>query len=64
MSDLNNAMKVIKPYIERPFFPEEVASIDPQVSKKYTNQAEMTNAMLVGPTQRSNGEVDQVRIIL
>ena len=56
-------MKVIKPFIERPFFPQEVASIKPEPNK-YKNQSEMSNALLVGPTQRSNGEVDQVRIIL
>lgn len=63
MSDLNNAMKVVKPFIERPFFAQEVASIDAPAPKKYTNQSEMSNALLTGATERSNGEVDQVRII-
>jgi hypothetical protein len=54
-------MKIVKPFIERPFIPTEVDSIAAITPKpKYTNQSSMTNAILVGPKQRSNGEVDEV----
>ena len=57
-------MKVVKPFIDRPFYPQEVASVEPFVVRAFSNQAQMTSAILVGPNQRSNGEVDEVRNIL
>lgn len=63
MSDINNVMKVVKPYIERPFFPQEVASIETNPPKPL-NPAEMSSAILIGPAQRSNGQVEEVRILL
>lgn len=63
MSDINNVMKVVKPYIERPFFPQEVASIETNPPKPL-NPVEMSSAILVGPAQRSNGQVEEVRILL
>lgn len=54
-------MKIIKPFIEKPFIPQEVASLsDFNPKPKYNDQSSMTNALLVGPRQRSNGEVDEV----
>lgn len=58
VSDINNVMKVVKPYIERPFFPQEVASIETNPPKPL-NPAEMSSAILIGPTQRSNGQVEE-----
>jgi len=53
-------MKIVKPFIERPFIPTEVDSIAALAPKpRYNNQSSMTNALLVGPKQRSNGEVDE-----
>jgi hypothetical protein len=55
-------MKIVKPFIEKPFIPTEVESLaDVTPKQKYKNQSSMTNALLVGPRQRSNGEVDEVR---
>ncbi len=65
MADINNQMKIIKPFIEKPFIPTEVeslADVNPKPSK--TNQQSMTSALLVGPRQRSNGEVDEVSLKL
>ncbi len=56
-------MKVVKPYIERPFFPQEVTSVETPAPKPIPS-SEMSTAILVGPSQRSNGQVDEVRIIL
>jgi hypothetical protein len=54
-------MKIVKPFIEKPFIPTEVDSIaETKPKQKYIDHSSMTNAILVGPRQRSNGEVDEV----
>ena len=54
-------MKIVKPFIEKPFIPTEVDSIiDKKPKQKFIDHSSMTSAILVGPRQRSNGEVDEV----
>lgn len=53
-------MKIVKPFIEKPFIPTEVDSIIDKKQKKRFIGSSMTSALLVGPRQRSNGEVDEV----
>jgi len=50
----NQYQKVIKPFIEMPFIPTEVDKLQDQQKQNYSNVS-MTNAILVGPKQESNG---------
>lgn len=53
LADLNaQYQKVVKPFIETPFLPQEVDSLaEKKDIKKYT----MTNAILVAPQEKSTG---------
>jgi hypothetical protein len=54
-------MKLVKPFIDRPFFPEEVDKI-PDARRRTAVDTPMTNAILVGPTEQSKGELNEVQI--
>lgn len=50
----NQYQKVIKPFIETPFIPQEVDSLA-EKNKKVYQDVSMTNAILVGPKEKSSG---------
>ena len=47
-------MKTIKPYIEKPFLPQEVERLS-EPKKKIFEENSMTNAILLGPAQSKGG---------
>jgi hypothetical protein len=55
IGDLNGSLKTIKPYIDAPFIPEEVARLSDLKEKKNYN-IQMQTATLVGNVDRRGGE--------
>ncbi len=51
-------MKIIKPFIEKPFIPQEVDRLS-EPKRKFIDETTMTNAILLGPTQGKGG-LDEV----
>lgn len=50
--------KIIKPYIDRPFIPQEVERIA-EPKRKIFDDHSMTSAILVGPKQNGNGGLEE-----
>ena len=50
----NQYQKIIKPFIDSPFIPQEVDSLV-EKTKKYDENVPMTSALLVGPKEKSTG---------
>ncbi len=49
--------KIIKPYIDRPFIPQEVERLSEPKRKVFDDS--MTSALLVGPKQTNNGALEE-----
>ncbi len=60
VGDMMSQYKLIKPFIEKPYIPQEVDSLR-ETKRKYADEPSMTNAQLVGPRASSNnGQLDEV----
>jgi hypothetical protein len=51
---LNSQIKTIKPFIEKPFLPQEVERLS-EPKRKTFDDSSMTNAILLGPTPSKGG---------
>lgn len=55
ISDLNTQwQKGVKPFIERPFIPQEVEKLS-DLKKKKIDETKMQNALILGPSERKAG---------
>ncbi len=55
-------MKIVRPYIETPFIPQEVDRLS-ELKRKKIGDTSMTNAILLGPPQQRSGLVEVNKLI-
>lgn len=53
-------MKLVKPFIDAPFLPQEVDKLS-IVTKNKNNDIAMTSAILLGPPQKKEGLVEVIK---